>query len=354
VPPGSAVVQCPATSAALHNPAQASSSSFFSLLLCCLPGSPNSNCSPEDVRYYEEDRNGTGPRPPPRPTAIKPPEKIDPSNGHYCSRPSANKSFNASFRSVAPSPRSGNGVTFDQAVEVVAFRQKWPANELSNLGRNYECRLGDAVPLPSSWSFTSNSSFGSSASSFSELSPSPRLHRPPGFRTFPGESLASVLEDIDVPPPVRGCPSLLNSPQGLATHRKLRADSFGILPYPLRSDSFGSVSSSAIYTTGSFRELPASRTGSFSEMPASRTGSFREMPALRTGSFGPFREMQALHAESFWELPAPEATDTLESFGIFGPLPTPRREPPRPLIRPPRPEPLQRPISARWLALLGF
>jgi len=254
-------------------------------------------------------------------------------------------------------------VTFDQAVEVVAFRQKWPANELSNLGRNYECRLGDTVPVPNSWSFTSNSSFGgSSASSFAELSPAPRLHRPPGFRTFPGESLASVLEEIDVPPPARGCPALLNSPQGLATHRKLRADSFGVLPgvlpQSLRSDSFGSVHSSALYATGSFRDLPASRTGSFS-MPALHTGSFREMQALHAESFG---ELPAsalpVHAQSFGEphqaLAAPEATNTLESFGIFGPLPTPRREPPRPLIRPARPEPLQRPHSAQWLALLGF
>merc|ERR1740123_1174005 len=106
VPPGSTVMHYPATSAALTHTAQASSSSSFSLLPCCLPGGRSNN-------FVYEDRIGNGPRPPPLPTATKPPEKIDPANGHHWPRPCASKSFNASYRSVAPSPRGG--VTFDQA-----------------------------------------------------------------------------------------------------------------------------------------------------------------------------------------------------------------------------------------------
>jgi len=229
----------------------------------------------------------------------------------------------------------GGGVGFDPGVEVVAFKPKWPAAELKNLGRTYECNLEGAVHVPQTWSFVSTSSLASTATS-----PGTPFTEPPiGMRRFPGEALSTVIEELTEPPPMRGCPSFGSAAAGqpaTALESAQRADSFGTLlasapspppPPPRHQWRLGGASlarqTSPPDSFGQLQNSPKPRADTFGTLLPAAPGP---LPVKRLQYDAPQRPRlppppgQGLHRP----LPPAPQPEPMDSFGIFGKLPAPR------------------------------
>jgi len=251
----------------------------------------------------------------------------------------------------------GGGVGFDPGVEVVAFKPKWPAGELKNLGRTYECTLEGAVQVPQSWSFVSTSSIASTATSPG----SPFVEPPIGMRRFPGEALSTVLEELSEPPPTRGCPSFGSS---AAQPAIARGDSFGTLmasvpspppPPPRHQRRSGDSGSFGQAMTAPSPRVDRSNSNSFSlkNSPTPRADTFGTLLPGPQGTL-PIKQLQ------FGMQPLPQQVSQLPQQVPQLPLPPPQplqlqlqQQPP---ILPPPPQlqpPAQRLESVHSFGIFG-
>jgi len=102
----------------------------------------------------------------------------------------------ATSASMASSINPGPRTVFAPAVEVLAYRERWPVDKINRRGREYDFNMGSRISVPSNCSLMSSCSSVSSVSSMSSVGAPSNRSQHTGTHTHSGSMLSAIQEYV--------------------------------------------------------------------------------------------------------------------------------------------------------------